>query len=359
MIKNIYIKNFQSHVDSKIEFTDGLNIITGSSDSGKSSVLRALLWVVNNRPSGDSIRNWNIADKETTSVSVLLPESVISKERRQGKAIYHLEKKPCLPGKGQIFEAFKVDVPIEIQEEFNLSEFNIQTQHQPYFLLNDSPGEIARQLNDLVGLSIIDVLFKNLNSKILSTDREVKSFFIEIDKLTNEIDSLSYLDVAGRELIKLEIKIEKQNKLEEETKQINEFVTNYLNIKIKLDSFNKVVKHEETVSEINDLIEIWEVVSTNELELTKEIASLSSVDSELSKLELILKQEKEYQKIKQTIDKFIELESKEEEIKNNVDKYKQCSKFIFVEDEKIVSKDAEYKKLLKQNKICPLCKRII
>ena len=59
MIKNLLLKNFQSHIDSKIEFDSGFNVICGSSDSGKSALLRALMWVIANRPSGDSIKNWN------------------------------------------------------------------------------------------------------------------------------------------------------------------------------------------------------------------------------------------------------------------------------------------------------------
>ena len=57
MIKEISIKNFQSHKDSHIELSDGVNIIVGASDSGKSSLIRAIKWLATNRPSGESIRS--------------------------------------------------------------------------------------------------------------------------------------------------------------------------------------------------------------------------------------------------------------------------------------------------------------
>ena len=57
MIKNLHIKNFQSHEDTFLEFHPSVNIIIGSSDSVKTAIIRALRKVVWNRPSGDSLRS--------------------------------------------------------------------------------------------------------------------------------------------------------------------------------------------------------------------------------------------------------------------------------------------------------------
>jgi DNA repair protein SbcC/Rad50 len=170
MLKSISSYNFQSHKSTIIDFCDGLNVITGSSDSGKSSVIRAFRWVYENRPSGDSIKNWDSKKEDEVSVGIQLSEGSVCKERINGKVKYLLDTE-----KGSYeFEAIRSDVPQEIIEFFNLSEYNIQTQHDPYFLLNDSPGEVAKKLNSLVGLDIIDTIFKNLNSKILGLKRIIE-----------------------------------------------------------------------------------------------------------------------------------------------------------------------------------------
>ena len=52
MIKSVELKNFQSHNQSRLEFCDGVNIIVGASDSGKSAILRGLFWVLYNNPNG-------------------------------------------------------------------------------------------------------------------------------------------------------------------------------------------------------------------------------------------------------------------------------------------------------------------
>ena len=57
MIQSLHIKNLQSHKDSHLDFCEGVNVIVGPSDSGKSAILRALRWIVKNRPQGDVLRS--------------------------------------------------------------------------------------------------------------------------------------------------------------------------------------------------------------------------------------------------------------------------------------------------------------
>ena len=52
-VKKITITNFQSHPYSVYNLTNGLNIVTGSSDNGKTACARAYAWVVNCETSSD------------------------------------------------------------------------------------------------------------------------------------------------------------------------------------------------------------------------------------------------------------------------------------------------------------------
>jgi len=47
MINSLTIQNFQSHKNTTLEFDNGINIIIGQSDSGKTAIIRALNWVIN------------------------------------------------------------------------------------------------------------------------------------------------------------------------------------------------------------------------------------------------------------------------------------------------------------------------
>ena len=77
MIKQINIKNFQSHKSTQLKLDPGVNVIVGSSDSGKTAIIRAYLWVVDNRPLGNAfVSHWALDEKgkqkEPTSVSIIV-----------------------------------------------------------------------------------------------------------------------------------------------------------------------------------------------------------------------------------------------------------------------------------------------
>lgn len=306
MIKEISIQNFQSHKKTKITLVNGLNVITGSSDSGKSSVLRALLWIVNNRPSGDSIKNWNCSSKDNVCVELFVDNFSISKIRTNGKSSYIFteNKKPSI-----YYDAIKTDVPEEIAEQLDLSEFNIQTQHQPYFLLNDSGGEVAKKLNDLVGLSIIDNLFKNINSSITRTDRELHNIESEIEEKTEIIKSLNYINDAENEIKLLERIIKEYNKLVDDYESIDSAIDRYVLVGNELRRDEKVLSTENSVSSLMETIKDF-------VEIKEDIDSLMETVSDLKKLE------------------------------RDTTKYFRA----------VLTLESEYKKLITENPVCPILK---
>ena len=50
-IKSVRLFNFQNHRDNIFYLADGLNILTGSNDNGKSAIARALDFALNNNNS--------------------------------------------------------------------------------------------------------------------------------------------------------------------------------------------------------------------------------------------------------------------------------------------------------------------
>ena len=56
-IKSVKIENFANHKDTFVTLEPGTNIITGTSDSGKTAFVRALMFVLDNMSSGTSYVN--------------------------------------------------------------------------------------------------------------------------------------------------------------------------------------------------------------------------------------------------------------------------------------------------------------
>ena len=91
MIEELWIKNFQSHKDTKIRFGKNLNVIIGSSDSGKTAILRALRWLIYGRPMGKAFQTHGTT---RTMVQIILDNGVKVKRLLDGKeSSYYLNGK--------------------------------------------------------------------------------------------------------------------------------------------------------------------------------------------------------------------------------------------------------------------------
>ena len=154
MITSIKIDNFQSHKTTELSLSRGVNVIIGPSDAGKSAILRALIWNLFNRPLGDEFRShWN----KDTSVQIEFNDHNITRSKIKTTNHYIVD--------GQSLKAFGQEVPVEVLDAHNLDRtLNIQTQIDPFFLLQSSPGEVAKYFNQIAGLESIDKLNKNLSS---------------------------------------------------------------------------------------------------------------------------------------------------------------------------------------------------
>ena len=90
MINKLKTKNYQSHQDTELNFDPGVNIIIGSSNEGKSVIMRVFEWIINNRPLGASfVSYWNKDGKEniknSTYGEIEIDNNIIRRERTKIK----------------------------------------------------------------------------------------------------------------------------------------------------------------------------------------------------------------------------------------------------------------------------------
>jgi len=182
MIKSLEISNFQSHKHSVLEFDPGVNVIIGATDSGKSAIIRAMKWVVWNRPLGDAMRSsWG----GETRVKVNIDDT----------SIYRLKDKTDLYRLGGTeFHAFATNVPEEIEQALNLTEINLQQQLDSPFLLSNSPGEVAKHFNKIAHLDQIDSGLANIQKWLREIEREITSDEQREIQLTEDLEKFSDLD---------------------------------------------------------------------------------------------------------------------------------------------------------------------
>ena len=152
MFEKLVIKNFQKHGLLEIPLDEKVTSIVGPSDTGKSAVIRSLRWLCQNSPSGIEFLKEGTA---SVSVSLNVDGKEIKRDKSPTNNAYYLD--------GTSLRAFGQGVPDAVAAVLDIDDINFQDQLDPPYWLTLSSGEVSRQLNALIDLSIIDETMKNIN----------------------------------------------------------------------------------------------------------------------------------------------------------------------------------------------------
>lgn len=191
MIKSLQLNNFQSHKDALLEFHPGVNVIVGSSRSGKTATLRALNWVKNNKPAGKAFNSyWNRDKKKDyvdfSSATMVVDDKVVCRKRNSTFNGYTIDEEE--------FSAVNQDVPEDVLNLLNLSEVNIQKQFDTPYLLGESSAEVARLLNKTIKLDKIDEVLSKAESRRRTFNKDLKHKDEELKDLEIAIENLTWVD---------------------------------------------------------------------------------------------------------------------------------------------------------------------
>lgn len=299
MVNILKIQNYQSHKDSILEFSNGVNVIVGNSDSGKSSIIRSLNWLINNRPLGDSFRSkWG----GETIVSAMINSNKIERIKTDKDNLYKLNNKE--------YKAFAQDTPEEIKSVINFSDINLQQQLDVVFLLQKSSGEVAKYINSIIDLDIIDKSLSNIEKikRKHAKDLETERLLLE----NNQTELKKYNNLEA-----LEVKIKKAELTE-------------------IGLQNKKDKYEVINSIIN---------------------KIKQAESIIKECDKYLKVENKINDAENSIIKIQGLENKYNLIEKITDNIKLTENMIIQNDIKLERNLAKFKELMPN--ICPLCEQEI
>ncbi len=348
MIDQMELHQFQSHSDTVIDFDSGVNVITGSSDSGKSALMRFMLWIITNRPLGDEFRSWYAAEKDTVNGGIAFSEGAyVLKERIKGKNIYDVN--------GTTLEALKSDVPDELKLITNLADYNIQTQHQPYFLLQDTPGEVARKLNELIGLDVIDTIFANLNRSIRELNRENLTLDNQINSLSTQIESLSFLDEIQAIVNKLEQEVISKEQIESESRGLHSVISS-------IEDLNRQISEIEIDPSLEkDVVNLLSSIKDCQ-EQQKNLAVFYGIVNNLKEIDETIIAETEWLEVEEPSLEITALLSEHKTLLLNKVNLTTTLSGIFIGEKTIETEQlnletllSSLENLLKKAKVCPFC----
>jgi len=203
-IQSVSLSNFQSHVETQLRFAgEGrLTVIVGPTDSGKTSIVRALKWVIYNQPAGTGFIR---AGAATSTVSIELASGLrVTRLRSASLNQYRL----WLPigrheAEEQVFEGFGSSVPAEVQRALRVYPVsigdlvllvNLAEQLDGPFLGKSVPSTLrAKVLGRLAGSEVLDVASNRLGTDILRASRERERLEHELEAVQSEIDRHSWV----------------------------------------------------------------------------------------------------------------------------------------------------------------------
>lgn len=275
MIKQIRLQNFESHKDTVINFDLTTNAIVGESEHGKSAVLRAIYWVAFNKPAGDNFRSDWGGDTEVTISIPLLQITRVKNEKENYYVVYHEEE--CIRQK---FSGFGQTVPEEVTKLLGLYALNFQTQFDPHYLLPPvSPGEVARKLNEIVDLTIIDTTQANVNSQLRNTKKQAATAEQKVAELQSDKKKLHWIKEANVDLKEIEKLNGRAIGLRNKEQKITQALYDMVEVENGTQGLSYINKAESEWTELSRLLQSH----TSSIKTGKQISDLLETLSTLDK----------------------------------------------------------------------------
>lgn len=346
MVEILAIENFQSHEKVELEFCLGVNTIIGTSNHGKSAILRALYWLVYNKPEGYGFASHWIINKKgnmtgDTEVRLKITDQPWVSRRRS-----HSFNGYCI-GSDEL-TAIGRDVPVQVSSLLNLLDVNIQKQLDSHYLLSESAGAAARLFNRTIRLDVIDDMLSLVESKKRKTKGGINSIESQIADYEIELDSLSGIERAELYITKAEALEEDLNTSMVELDGLSNSLAEYQDHSELLES----IQLDDTdiwLNEIEDLLNENKKQNRLIVQMKASVEDFVEFRSEVNRVESVPDVSAQLNEIEKVYLRVKDFKKELSLIKESLESYQD-----YVED--LNSIDSELEELNQQlPKVCPLC----
>jgi len=190
MIRRITLDNYMSHAHTVIEPADGLTVLVGPNNCGKSAVVSALETLCNNASGAYMVRH----DEKVAMVTIETDDGHTFAWKRKGNVVsYVIDDRPIHRVRGGVPEDLhkllrlpKVDAG-ETGEPFDI---HFGTQKSPIFLLNEPESRAALFFASSSDAAILLEMQKRHRGKVKDRKNDEKRLKGEIQKLDVELGAL-------------------------------------------------------------------------------------------------------------------------------------------------------------------------
>lgn len=244
MIERITLTNWQNHRHLVLDL-DQVTVLVGDNGSGKSAVIRALLWLFLNEWEGTAgtFISW---DQNECEVSAVVEGHNLSRQRLQDSNKYTLDY--------QEYKAFGTSVPEPVQKLLGIVPDNFQSQHEPVFWISLGKSQVSRELNDLFCLSDVDTTLSSISSelrKVRSRKQVAKERLAEARREKKELQWVRGADLLLSKMEKIQVRLKE---IENEQRRIKEQLQRRKELNRQKEEFEKKVAAGEEALEVGVLL---------------------------------------------------------------------------------------------------------
>lgn len=273
-IKSIELVNIQKHKHITLSLS-GINVLIGETESGKTSILRGILWHILNNTSGEKLLNNDGA--KACSVTITCGDDVVSRNWSKTENTYTLN--------GKKFSAIRTSVPDEVSKLYAVDSVNIQRRRDVPFMVYYKDTECAKQFGDMLDVSEIDRTIMASNAHVRELKTECDTLSAAVSSGEKELEELSFVDEAAESFSAIkglvvsadseERKQERLGVLSEKLTQAAEYTNKYIALGDALKQFTALDKFSEDITHIQDKLEAYILLHTSLLSAAKSLDKYS------------------------------------------------------------------------------------
>lgn len=350
MIRKVAIQNFQIHKETELEFKEGMNVIAGSSDNGKSSIIRAIRWVLMNRPTGFAFHTHGAKDDTAVCIVFGDNECVTRRKGEKNTGGYHYRQ--------DTFAALRTDVPPEIQRVLNLSDINIQSQHDPYFLLQDSPGEVAKKLNVVAGLGIIGDTIKKANNVVRDRKETVGNLVKQEADYKAMFDKYSWAYEEQDNVFQLQLDVQRYKAIRDNIEAIKQGMDRHEALLRKCKTISDSIgEHKAEYEQLRQEFEKINQLGCRVHELSSLAYNFKVKSRAMKAAKRLASMRQSFEAVKDTLDNYYKNKTVWEGLRQLLARYYMASINKNKARDQLDSGKAELEKFKKDHPLCPTCNR--
>ena len=342
----VKIKNFNCINNVNLELSPGFTIIQGPSNSGKSSILKAIENCIFNQSGTSNIKqgqaNYSVGIKHNNH-TVCLNKGKNSK--------YKIDD--------QIYEKFGVNQLPEVADALNIREtvlggekvrLNFSKQMTYPFLLDKSPGQLYKFIVDSSESESLSNVLKDISKDIKEVDKNIIQNEAQMDllikqqaQLNDQLKSSDKILEISNEIISLDSTNTYISQLISTRDKCNQVINSISDLQIKFNSININID----MSQLDRLKDQYLQYDKLRCLYNNTLDSKNNLEHHLDQLSLNIDIE-ELDNIKTSYINLVSLVNSYKKCLNDID---NIGNNLFIISQQIVDEKAKLDKF----KVCPLC----